>query len=321
MIAAYVKQFDPEDPIAALRVGERPEPAPGEGFVRVQVRAASLNHHDVWSLRGVGLRSEALPMILGCDAAGVDEHGNEVIVHAVINDPSWRGHELDDPALSLLSEHHQGTLAQQVSVPVANLVRKPPELSFAEAACLPTAWLTAYRMLFEHAGVGPGATVLVQGAAGGLSTALVMLGRAAGLRMWVTGRTEETRALALELGCDAAFEPGARLPERVDAVMESVGEATWSHSLKVLRKGGTMVVAGGTSGYTAQTEVARIFALGLRIIGTVMGTRTELERLVRFCVSHELRAPISARLPLSDAREGMAMLAEGRIRGKVVLEP
>ena len=148
-------------------MGERPEPSVPDGWTTVEVRAASLNHHDLWSLRGVGLREDALPMILGCDAAGFDEDGNEVVVHSVISDPAWRGDETLDPRRSILSERHAGTFAERVAVPRRNLVPKPPELSFAEAACLPTAWLTAYRMLFTRAGVAPGATVLVQGAGGG----------------------------------------------------------------------------------------------------------------------------------------------------------
>lgn len=321
MLAAYVEQFNTEDPVSALRVGERPEPKAVDGWSVVRVAAASLNHHDVWSLRGVGLRTEHLPMTLGCDAAGVDEQGNEVIVHAVVNDPAWTGLELDDPRLTLLSEHHQGTLAERVVVPTKNLVPKPPELSFAEAACLPTAWLTAYRMLFVKASVTPGDTVLVQGAAGGVATALIMLGRAAGLRVWVTGRSEQTRDFAVQLGADAAFEPGARTPERVDAVMDSVGEATWGHSLKALRRGGTMVVAGGTSGYSAQTEVARIFAMAITVAGTSMGTRSELDRLVRFCVANDLRPPVGATMSLEEAHAGMSLLSSGEVRGKVVLEP
>src|SRR6185312_15211030 len=159
----------------------------------------------------------------------------EVVVHGVVTGtPGWTGDETLDPKRSLLSEVHQGTLAERVAVPRRNLLPKPAELSFAEAACLPTAWLTAYRMLFVKSGLRPGSTVLVQGASGGVATALIELGQAAGYRIWVTGRSEEKRRAALELGADQAFESGARLPERVDGVMETVGEATWSHSVKSL---------------------------------------------------------------------------------------
>ncbi|MBV8220845.1 MAG: hypothetical protein JO325_20470, partial [Solirubrobacterales bacterium] len=200
VLAVYASAIDRDDPLSGLTVGDRPEPEIMDGWTTVTVKAASLNHHDLWSLRGVGLPEDRLPMILGCDATGIDEEGNEVIVHSVINDPSWHGDETLDPRRSLLSERYQGTFAARVAVPVWNLLPKPPELSFEEAACLPTAWLTAYRMLFTRGAIPPGATVLVQGASGGVATALVVLGSAAGIRVWVTGRSEEKRAGALELG-------------------------------------------------------------------------------------------------------------------------
>ena len=289
------------------------------GWALVDVKAASLNHHDLWSLRGVGLREEALPMILGCDAAGIDQDGNEVVVHSVISDSDWRGDETLDPKRSLLSERHQGTFAEQVVVPRRNLVPKPPELSFEQAACLPTAWLTAYRMLFTRAGVSPGATVLVQGAGGGVATALIVLGRAAGLRVWATSRTEPKRVAALELGCDAVFEPGARLPERVDAVMETVGAATWDHSLKSLRPGGTLVVSGATSGQDPSASLNRVFFLQLSVVGSTMGTRDELGRLLSLCVERDVRPVIEATYPLASARDAFAKLAEGEVFGKLVL--
>src|ERR687889_7189 len=167
MFAVYADSFSSDDPLSGLVVGERPAPEAPDGWATVTVKAASLNHHDVFSLRGVGLREEALPMILGCDAAGYDEDGNEVVVHAVISDPEWKGDETFDPKRSLLSERYQGTFAEKVAVPRRNLLPKPAELSFAEAACLPTAWLTAYRMLFVRSGLRPGQTVLVKGASGG----------------------------------------------------------------------------------------------------------------------------------------------------------
>lgn len=285
----------------------------------VRLRAASLNQHDVWSLRGVGLSEDRLPMVLGCDGAGVDEQGNDVVVHAVIGDPDWRGDETLDPRRTLLSEKYDGTLADLVQVPRRNLVPKPAGLSFEEAACLPTAWLTAYRMLFTQAGVQPGSTVLVQGAGGGVATALVGLGRAAGLRMWVTSRDEAKRARAVGLGAAQAFETGARLPERVDAVMETVGAATWEHSLKSLRQGGTVVVSGATGGHQASTDLRRVFFLQQRIVGSTMGTREELERLVRMLAETGVRPVVDSVLPLEEAAEGLRRLASGDVFGKIVL--
>ena len=214
MFAVSASSFSADDPLAGLVLGEAPAPVPPDGWTTVRVKAAALNHHDLWSLRGVGLREEALPMVLGCDAAGLDEDGNEVVVHAVVSDPSWTGDETLDPRRSLLSEKHPGTFADEVAVPRRNLVPKPPSLSFEEAACLPTAWLTAYRMLFTRGGLRAGDSVLVQGAGGGVATALVSLARAAGLSVWVTSRDEDKRRRALELGAHEAFESGARPPGR-----------------------------------------------------------------------------------------------------------
>src|SRR6201991_4075654 len=221
MLAVYASSFSSDDPLSGLVLGDRPDPEVPDGWTTVTVKAASLNHHDLWSLRGVGLGEDKLPMILGCDAAGLDEDGNEVVVHAVISSDSWRGDETLDPRRSLLSERYQGALAEKVAVPARNVIPKPPELSFEEATCLPTAWLTAYRMLFTRGQIVPGMTVLVQGAGGGVATALIVLGSAAGVRVWVTSRSEEKRAHALTLGADQAFESGARLPERVDAKQEA----------------------------------------------------------------------------------------------------
>ena len=320
MLAAFATQIDPDHPLAGLEVGQRPVSDLPDGWVRVTLRAASLNHHDLWSLRGVGLPAERLPMILGCDGAGIDQDGNEVIVHAVIGDPTWRGDETMDPKRSLLSERFQGTLAEQVVVPRRNLLPKPAELSWEQAACLPTAWLTAYRMLFTQSGMQPGGTVLVQGAGGGVSTALIKLGSAAGFRVWVTSRDEAKRARAVELGAAAAFESGARLPGRVDAVMETVGAATWSHSLKALKPGGTLVISGATSGATpANGELNRIFFLQLRVVGSTMGTRDELERLIEFCRLTGVRPVLDSTYPLAQAGEAIGRLAAGDVVGKIVL--
>jgi NADPH:quinone reductase-like Zn-dependent oxidoreductase len=319
MLAATALRLDPDDPLAGLSVGEHPDPEPHDGWATVRLRASSLNHHDLWSLQGVGLSEKQLPMVLGCDGAGVDEDGNEVVVHAVIGDPDFRGDETMDPRRSLLSERYDGTLADLVLVPRRNLVAKPAELTFEEAACLPTAWLTAYRMLFTQAGVAPGSTVLVQGAGGGVATALVALGRATGIRMWVTSRDAAKRERALALGADQAFESGARLPERVDAVMETVGAATWEHSLKALKQGDTVVVTGATGGHQAVTDLRRVFFLQQRIVGSTMGTRDELVRLVRLMVETGLRPVVDSVLPLEEAETAFRRLAGGEVFGKIVL--
>ncbi|MEU1876264.1 zinc-binding dehydrogenase [Streptosporangium sp. NPDC020072] len=315
MFAVTATRIDPEDPLAGLTLGQRPDPETPDGWTVVTVRAAALNHHDLWTLKGVGIRQERLPIVLGCDAAGVDEDGNEVIVHAVIGEGA---DETLDPGRSLLSEVHDGTFAERVAVPRRNLVPKPAALSFEEAACLPTAWLTAYRMLFEKAGLEPGSTVLVQGAGGGVATALIVLGRAGGYRVWATSRSEKKRLHALALGADQVFDSGARLPERVDAVMETVGQATWAHSLKALRPGGRIVVSGATSGAVPPADLNRVFFLQLSVVGSTMGTRDQLGRLARLLEQTGVRPTIDRVLPMTEARAGFAALRDGDVFGKIV---
>ena len=319
MLAVYAARQSADDPLSGLEVGERPEPQVREGWTTVSLKTAGLNHHDVWSLRGVGLPADRLPMILGCDGAGIDPDGNEVIVHAVVPSDGWRGDETLDPRRTLLSELHDGTLAQQVAVPTGNLVPKPEGLSWEHAACLSTAWLTAYRMLFTQAGLTPGATVLVQGAGGGVATALVQLGEAAGYRMWVTTRDEAKGKRALDIGADRAFASGERLPERVDAVMETVGAATWSHSVNSLNPGGAIVISGATSGDApAKAELTKIFFKQLRVLGSTMGTRSELERLAAFVTQQGIEPVVDSVMPLEQARDGFATMAGGDVFGKVV---
>ncbi len=319
MFAVYAGTINPDDPLAGLVVGECPEPEVPDGWTTVTVKAASINHHDVWSLRGVGLKAESLPMILGCDAAGYDEDGNEVLVHSVISDPSWRGDETLDPKRSLLSERHPGTFADKVAVPRRNVVPKPAGLSFEEAACLPTAWLTAYRMLFTQSDLKQGDTVLVQGAGGGVATALISLARAAGFRVYATSRDEDKRAKALEIGAHEVFESGARLPTKVDAVMETVGAATWSHSVRSMRPGGTIVISGATSGEAPPAELTRIFFQQMRVHGSTMGTRDELHRLAQFLDVTGLRPLIDSVIPMEQAADGLAKVIDGSLFGKIVL--
>jgi len=319
MLAVTCTSQSADDPLSGLTVGEVADPTVPSGWVRVNVHAAALNHHDLWSLRGVGLRADQLPMTLGCDAAGTLDDGSEVVVHAVVASEGWIGDDTLDPKRTLLSEQHQGTLAEQVVVPARNVLPKPAELSWEQAACLPTAWLTAYRMLFTQAGLRPGQTVLVQGAGGGVATAAIALARAAGYRVWATSRDEGKRAQAVELGAHEAFETGARLPERVDAVLETVGKATWSHSMKALRPGGTLVVSGATTGADPSADLNRLFFLQLRVIGSTMGSRDELRDLLGFVAATGVRPVISDVRPLSDAAASFAKLAEGDVFGKLVL--
>jgi NADPH:quinone reductase-like Zn-dependent oxidoreductase len=318
MFAVYASNPDPDEPLAALVVGERPAPEPPSGWVTVSVRAASLNMHDLWTLRGVGIKAEQFPMILGCDGAGTLDDGTEVVIHSIISDPDWRDDETLDPTRTLLTEKHQGTFCDQVVVPARNAVPKPAGLADTAAAVMGTAWLTAYRMLFTKSGLRPGQRMLVQGASGGVATALIQLGSAAGMTVWVTGRSEAKRALAERLGAHETFEPGARLPARVDAVFETVGEATWAHSMRALKPGGVIVCSGATAGSNPGADLQRLFFLQLRVEGSTMGTRQELVDLLNFVASHDIRPQIGLELPMEQAREGFEAMVNGDTEGKIV---
>jgi NADPH:quinone reductase-like Zn-dependent oxidoreductase len=318
MFAITATAARPDDPLAALRLGEHPEPDPPDGWEVVEVRAASLNHHDIWTLRGVGIAEDRLPIVLGCDAAGTTSDGREVIVHAVISG-DHDGDETLTPDFSILSERYDGTFADRVAVPARNLVPKPADISFEEAACLSTAWLTAYRMLFTRADLRPGQRVLIQGAGGGVSTAALLLARAAGLHVTVTSRDEAKLERALALGAHAAVASGERLPSRVDAVVETVGEATWSHSLKALEPGGVVVVAGATSGPNPPADLARVFFRQLQVVGSTMGTRDELQRLVRLLDVSGTRPLIDETYAFDDAPQAFQRMLDGEVFGKLVL--
>src|SRR3954466_10586005 len=276
MRAAIAIGADQEQPLRALSVAEAPEPATPDGWVTVDVRAASLNHHDLWSLRGVGLPPDRLPMILGCDAAGVDPAGNEVVIYPVVADPG------DPRGYSLFSERFPGTLAERVAVPRENLIPKPAGVSFVEAACLPTAWLTAFHMLTTRGRVAQGSSVLVQGAGGGVATAAVALAVALGKRVYATSRDPGKRERVTALGA-TAVEPGARLAERVDVVIESVGAPTFEHSLKCSAPGARIVVCGATGGPFPKIDLRRVFMMQLEILGSTMGTAADLKALLDLC--------------------------------------
>ena len=318
MFAVYAAEPNPDAPLDALVVGERPEPEVPDGFVAVHVEAASLNLHDLWTLRGVGIKAEQFPMILGCDGAGRLGDGTEVVIYPVVGDASIAGDETLDPRRSLLTERLQGTFADVVVVPERNVLPRPAGMTAAQAAVMGTAWLTAYRMLFVKSGLRPGQTMLVQGASGGVSTALIQLGRAAGMQVWVTGRSDDKRALAEKLGAHATFASGERLPTRVDAVFETVGDATWAHSMRALKPGGAIVVSGATTGPNPGADLQRLFFLQLRVIGSTMGTRNELADLLTFVTNAGIAPEIGLELPLERAEEGFRAMFGGETGGKIV---
>ena len=299
MKAVYASTVNHDDPLAALAVGEQPEPQARPFWSTVSVRAVTVNHHDVWSLQGVGLAAEQTPMILGTDAVGVA--------------PGERR--------TILSEKYPGTMAEKTAVPSANVFAKPANLTTAEAAALGTSWLTAYSLLFDAAGIKPGDSVLIQGAGGGVSTAAIQLAHAAGLEVFVTSRDADKRSKALKLGANAALEIGARLPRKVDAVIESVGAATWSHSMKSVRPGGTIAICGATTGDQPGAELTRLFFQDIRVQGCTMGSREDFARLLRFVEHADLHPVIDSVVSgLDAAPEAFARMIAGDMFGKIVIE-
>lgn len=329
MKAVYASAVNHDDPLSVLAVGDQPEPQSRPFWSTVSVRAVTVNHHDVWSLQGVGLSSEQTPMILGTDAVGIlDEDipgkhglkaGREVVLYTFVGTDG--AGVAPGERRTILSEKYPGTMAEKTAVPSANVFAKPSNLTEIEAAALGTSWLTAYSLLFDAAGVKPGDSVLIQGAGGGVSTAAIQLAQAAGLEVFVTSREADKRAKALKLGAHAAFEIGARLPSKVDAVIESVGAATWSHSMKSVRPGGTIAICGATTGDQPGAELTRLFFQDIRVQGSTMGSREDFARLLRFVERANLHPAIDSVFSgLDAAPEAFAKMIEGNVFGKIAIE-
>jgi NADPH:quinone reductase-like Zn-dependent oxidoreductase len=343
VLAAFATAAGGPRPLDNLTVGAREVPTPSRGEVRLRTRAASLNRHDLWTLAGVGTPA-SFPWTLGCDVAGtVDAYGPEtperlplgssVVAHSVITCGVCAAclgpDETSCRKFAMLSEGSwEGTFAEYCVVPAINLFALPADLSFEDAACLPTSFLTAYRMLFSKAQLRPGDTVLIQGASGGLATAAEALALAGGMRVIVTSRDPAKLAAALERGVHHAVGAGKEAVGEVmtltagtgvDAVIESVGEATWATSLRVLRRGGTVVVAGATAGADPPADLRRVFWRQLRVIGSTMGTWDEFAGLLNTVRATGLRPLIEQTYQLADARAAFERLESGQVTGKLVL--
>jgi NADPH:quinone reductase-like Zn-dependent oxidoreductase len=318
MFAVYASEGNIENPLASL--GERPDPIVSAGWVRVKVSHASLNRHDIFTLMGVTAQAAPLvfPMILGNDGAGTLDDGTEVIIYPVMGAPDWRGDETLDPDWNIFSERVPGTFADYVAVPRRNAILRPAGISPLHASVMGTAWLTAYRMLFTKSGLKPGQTMLVQGGSGGVATALIQLGRAAGIEVWATSRTREGREVAERLGAHRTFASGEKLPRRVNAVMDNVGQATWPHTLESVGRGGTVVTMGVTTGSDPSANLMRLFVEQITVAGTVMGTLEDMNTLIQFVISTGIKPAIGQVLPMEKAKEGFQVMAEGRTHGKTV---
>jgi NADPH:quinone reductase-like Zn-dependent oxidoreductase len=311
-----------------LRYEEAPDPVPGAGEVLLGLRAASLNHLDLWVRKG--LPSVPKPRILGADGAGVVEAlgdgvaGLERGQRVVLNPGIAHGDKI-----TVVGEHTDGTHAELIAVPAANVHPLPDDLSFEDAAAFPLVFETAYRMLVTRAGVQPGEWVLVWGIGGGVATAALAIAKALGARVLVTSSSDAKLARASELGADAIVNhAGGDVAEAVkdateergvDLVVEHVGEATWKTSLQVVRQGGRIVVCGATSGPNPPAALHRIWWKQLTIYGSTMGTPEDFQGAYELVKSGRAKPVVDRVFPLAEARSAHERLEAGDQLGKIVL--
>jgi len=323
--------------LEALKVLDRPDPEPGPGEVRVRIRAVALNHLDLWVRKGVPGVRYPLPIIPGCDGAGVRgvEPGTPCVLAPGLScgtcEPCARG---DDPlcrTYGILGETRDGTCADFVVVPAANVLPKPGNLSFEEAAAVALPFLTAWHMLIARARLRPGETVLIHAAGSGVSTAAIQIAALHGARILVTAGSDEKLARARELGAEAGIhyrtqdfaEEVRKLTAKrgVDVIVDHVGQDTWVKNIACLAKGGRLVLCGNTSGREGLTSLPHLFFKSLSLLGSTMGSRSELFEIFRLMEREELAPVIHTVLPLSEIREGHRILEERRAFGRVVLTP
>jgi NADPH:quinone reductase-like Zn-dependent oxidoreductase len=321
MFAVYAARPNLDEPLASLVVGERPEPTVPQGWVRVKVSHASLNRHDLFTLRGITAQQDPIsfPMILGTDGAGTLDDGTPIVLYPVMGSADWRDDETLDPGWHIFSERVPGTFADYVAVPRRNAIPLPAGISALNASVLGTAWLTAYRTLFTKTRLEPGETLLVQGASGGMSTALIQLGRAAGFEVWVTSRTAKGRELAERLGAHRTFDANERLPRTVQAVVDHIGPASWEHSMASVARGGTIVITGGTTGLNVTLPLLPMLSEQLTVRGSIMGTLQDMKNLLSFLVGTGIKPEIGQTLPMERAEEAFRAMWNGETHGKTVL--
>jgi NADPH:quinone reductase-like Zn-dependent oxidoreductase len=320
MFAVYASRPHLDDPLASLVVGERPEPEVPQGWVRVKISHASLNRHDLFTLRGITAHEDpiAFPMILGNDGVGTLEDGTPIVIYPVMGSEDWRDDETLDPRWHIFSERVPGTFADYVAVPKRNALPLPEGMSALNASVLGTAWLTAYRALFTRSSLAPGETLLVQGASGGMATALIQLGRAAGFEVWASSRTAKGRELAERLGAHRTFDANERLPRKVQAVVDNIGPASWEHSLASVGRGGTIVITGVTTGLNVTLPLLPMLSEQITVCGSIMGTLQDMKNLISFLLGTGITPEIGQVLPMERAAEAFRAMWQGETHGKTV---
>jgi len=316
----------------------------GPGQVRVRLQAASLNHLDLWTVRGLPGVTITPPWVIGSDGTGVIDDvasdvrsvkpGDRVVINAGLScrtcEYCLAGEQPLCPKFRVLGEHMPGTFAELVVLPATNVRVIPASVSAADAGAFGLAQLTAWRMLVSRARVQPGDDVLIWGIGGGVAQAALLIAKARGARVWVTSGSDDKLARARALGADELInhtgidvgkEVRARTSKRgVNVVVDSVGTATWEQSLGALGRAGRLVTCGGTSGHVLQTDVRRLFWNQWTLMGSTMGNDAEFDAVVAELVAGRLRVPVDSTFPIARGRDALRHLQSGAHFGKVVLE-
>jgi|SRR5579864_29590 len=327
-----------EEPIGptGVRVRERVRTSSPPGHVAISLRAASINHLDLWMAHGAQRVNP--PRVIAADGAGVVESstdhrwhaGDEVVIFPTLCDweCDWcrRGEQVKCPRFGVLGEHSDGTACELIHIDARNVFRKPPSLSWSEAAAFPLTFLTAWRMLTTRARLQNGETVLVIGAGAGVAVAAISIARHLGARVFATSRSEHKRRRAVELGAEAAFDSaGFSKPVReatgdgVDVVFEHVGPATLDESMRSLAMGGRLVTCGSTSGVKAEITIPRLFFRQADVLGSTMGNAGEFEAVLQ-AIDAGLRPVVDSVYPLDEVQAALTRLDAAEQFGKVVIE-
>ena len=327
-----------------LKVAEMPTPEPGPKEVRIRVKAAALNHLDIWVRKGVASPKLPLPHILGADASGVVDAvgpgvtgfapGDEVVVNPGLScghcERCLAGEDNLCAKYEILGEHRFGAYAEYLVVPEVNLLKKPPNLSFEEAAAIPLTFLTAWQMVVDKLQVRTGEDVLVMAAGSGVSVAAIQIAKLFGARVIATAGSEEKLRKAKELGADETVNyTHPDWPKEVrrltggkgaDKVVDHTGALYFEGVIRATANGGRIAIAGASSGYEGTLPFAHVFFRQLSILGSTMGSKSRLFPILRFVEQGQLRPVLGQVLPLEEAAEGHRLLEERRIFGKVVLQ-
>jgi NADPH:quinone reductase-like Zn-dependent oxidoreductase len=326
-----------------LEYGDVPEPTFRQNEVVVEVKACALNHLDIFVRNGLPGIEIPLPHILGNDVAGVVREvgelvtwvkpGDEVMVQPGVScghcEACLSGRDNMCREYDIVGYRRDGGYAERVVVPGVNIIPKPPGLSWEEAAALPLVTVTAWHMLVTRANVQPGEDVLVQAAGSGVGSVAIQIAKLRGARVITTASSDEKLAKARELGADETInythadwpKEVRRLTDRkgVDVVVEHTGAETWPGSISALKNNGRLVTCGATSGYDARTDLRQVFYRHLTLLGSFMGSKSELLEAMKFVATGKIRGVVDRVLPLSEARQAHELIEDRAQFGKIVL--